>query len=122
MEYGTYLLALLIAGAGILAVIIVKLLASLCNVCRQRCELFSWTSEVVSGSAVSQYQGETYSQRSVLNHYEEMPQPIFTVASASSSSSAPSLPSFMTPPPYHIAVISDEKPPAYDEIFSQAVS
>lgn len=119
MEYGTYLLALLIAGAGILAVIIVKLLASLCNVCRQRCELFSWTSEVVSGSAVSQYQGESYSQRSVLNHYEEMPQPIFTVASGSST---PSLPSFMTPPPYHIAVIGDEKPPAYDEVFSQAVS
>jgi len=60
-----------------------------------------------------------FQQRSVLNHYEETPQPIFTVASGSS---APSLPSFMTPPPYHIAVIRDEKPPAYDEVFSQAVS
>lgn len=114
MEYGTYLLALLIAGAAVLVVVILKLLSSLCKVCQQHCQLFSWTSDVVLGSTVSQYDGEPYTQRSALNHYEEMPQPIFSITPGSSQ---PSLPPFMTPPPYHIAVTSnDEKPPPYDQI------
>lgn len=55
-------------------------------------------------------------QRSALSHYEETPQPIVELISGTTT---PTLPQYMTPPPYNtVASRTNEKPPSYDEVLA----